>query len=84
MDAQTAPTAAWKSRPEREIPTPPTAILFFLITRPESERSGEKKSRFLRFYVVTNRTSLIGHTLNPFNGLIGMVLLEFLTMVQTP
>ncbi len=28
-------------------------------------------------------TSLIGHTLNPFNGSIGMVLLEFLTMVQT-
>ncbi len=28
-------------------------------------------------------TSLVGHTLNPFNGLIGMVLLEFLTMVQT-
>src|SRR4051812_48378449 len=26
-DAQTAPTAAWKSRPDREIPTPPTAIL---------------------------------------------------------
>ena len=29
MDAQSAPTAAWKSRPEREIPTPPTAIILF-------------------------------------------------------
>ena len=35
VDAQNAPTAAWKSRPEREIPTPPTAIIFFLITRPD-------------------------------------------------
>ena len=26
---QSAPTAAWKSRPEREIPTPPTAIILF-------------------------------------------------------
>ena len=29
MDAENAPTAAWKSRTEREIPTAPTAILFF-------------------------------------------------------
>ena len=28
-------------------------------------------------------TTLIGHTLNPFNGLLGIVLLKFLTMVQT-
>ena len=35
MDAQNAPTAAWKSRPEREIPTPPTAILDCVITRPD-------------------------------------------------
>jgi hypothetical protein len=29
MDAQTASTAAWKSRPEREIPTAPTAIIVY-------------------------------------------------------
>lgn len=28
-------------------------------------------------------TTLVGHTLNPFNGLVGIVLLEFLTMVET-
>lgn len=28
MDAQNAPTAAWKSRTPREIPTAPTAIIF--------------------------------------------------------
>ena len=33
VDAQNASTAAWKSRPAREIPTAPTAILFFLETR---------------------------------------------------
>ena len=27
MDAQNAPTAAWKSRTRREIPTAPTAII---------------------------------------------------------
>jgi hypothetical protein len=53
MDAQNAPTAAWKSRPEREIPTPPTAIICFLITRTDrNDRRG--KSRFLRFHVVSD------------------------------
>jgi hypothetical protein len=30
VDAQNAPTGVWKSRTEREIPTAPTSIIFFL------------------------------------------------------
>jgi hypothetical protein len=60
MDAQNAPTAAWKSRPEREIPTPPTAIISFLITRTDrNDRRG--KSRFLRFHVVSDIQTLMRH-----------------------
>src|SRR3954447_8288904 len=46
VDAQNAPTAAWESRQEREIPTPPTAIILFLITTTGSERPGEKSPDF--------------------------------------
>ena len=46
MDAQNAPTAAWKSRPEREIPTPPTAIIFFPNHTTGSERPGERSPDF--------------------------------------
>ena len=46
MDAQNAPTAAWNSRPEREIPTPPTAIIFFPNHTTGSERPGERSPDF--------------------------------------
>ncbi len=44
MDAQTAPTAAWKSRQEREIPTASTAHSFFWFFRSRS-RADDGRSR---------------------------------------
>jgi hypothetical protein len=54
VDAQTAPTAAWKSRPDREISTPPTAIHLLMDHETRSDRPVDRPSRFLRFYVVSN------------------------------
>ena len=48
MDAQTASTAAWKSRPEREIPTAPTAIIV-LLNRDDDHVLRRGRSRFTRF-----------------------------------
>ncbi|GAC1457152.1 MAG: hypothetical protein PVSMB1_06900 [Gemmatimonadaceae bacterium] len=37
MDAQNAPTGVWKSRKDREIPTAPTSIVFFLKDEEKNE-----------------------------------------------
>src|SRR5713101_1675731 len=42
VDAENAPTGVWKSRREREIPTAPTSIMFFL-KKKEKERKNEER-----------------------------------------
>jgi hypothetical protein len=52
VDAQNAPTGVWKSRREREIPTAPTSIMFFL---KEEEKKGRTKSKSAQTNCPPNR-----------------------------
>jgi hypothetical protein len=52
VDAQNAPTGVWKSRREREIPTAPTSIMFFL---KEEEEKGRTKSKSAQTNCPPNR-----------------------------
>jgi len=54
VDAKNAPTGVWKSRKEREIPTAPTSIIFFL----ESE---ERRTKPLRSTVHQIGSPPLGH-----------------------
>ena len=57
VDAQNAPPAAWKSRPEREIPTPPTARVGLGKNKnnDQNQEVVSQPSKFLRFFKVGNK-----------------------------